>query len=281
MITESQKKSFIEKDKTEREKAKSEYEQIILRDKDKEFMDALPKEFLIRKSGDIKNSVFKSIDKAFEILNKTKAFEGRIFTKLEIVKYMLWIKPNFHLAWLFIPRMDSTRLWMNYIKKNKEEKLSEKNLDKLYKKFEIENKAEIIELQELEFAMRGLEQSWELFLNRIDVKNGTFSRDIQPNGFPRTGRGNLCYSFIPVKGNYPLKKVDEFKLYNPRTKKDLVYKILAYDLEDEIYKCLSEKGKEVFLEKHSNIENAYSDLHSVNKEIFSGWWNRILISKEI
>ena len=69
-------------------------------------------------------------------------------------------------------------------------------------------------------------------------------------------------------------------MFNPRTKKDLTYKILAYDLEDEIYKCLNEKGKEVFLERHDNIEDAYSDLHDVNQEIFAGWWNRTLISKE-
>jgi hypothetical protein len=268
--------------KADEEKAEAEilYQQITEEDKNKTYLDILPAGFKNFKRSILKRQVMFYLDKVAEILNTTSIYEGRVFDKKEIVRYMMrgTSYSNFYLAYKFIPKKTSDSLWMKYAGKHNAQ--GQEQIDALWDSFEAENKDILKEYQKLENALQCLTQVWEQYESRLAVQNGTHDRDIEKDGYPRTGRGNMCYSFIPVRGKYPKNKKGTFELYNPRTKKDVTLTILGYKKEDEIYKCLTEEGKEVFLDTEANISNAYSDLHDSNKEIYAGWWNRTLISRE-
>jgi hypothetical protein len=88
----------------------------------------------------------------------------------------------------------------------------------------------------------------------------------------------MCYLFIPIKGEFPKNKKGKFFLFNPRNSKVVEYTILEYKAEDNIYACLNEKGKKVFLAEHSVISDAYDCLFASNKETYAGWWNKTMIN---
>jgi hypothetical protein len=74
-----------------------------------------------------------------------------------------------------------------------------------------------------------------------------------------------------------LKVGDIINVKNPRTKKELPLKVIQLNNENkQMYKC-EYKNKTIFIYPHEEIENAYDCLFSINKAIYSGWWNRTLI----
>lgn len=257
MITEKQRNEYIEAIKKEIEDAQIEYEQIMAEDKGKDFMDILPADFKKVKRSILKRSILSYIDKVTDFLNTCGLYEDRKFTKNEVVRYMMrgTYYSNFHVAYLLIPRKDTT--------------------------FEKENEKEIQKYRDLEHLMACMRQIWEQYEDRCKIKKGELvdDWDMEKDGYPRTGRGSLCYLFTPVKGEWKANQTGKFKLLNPRNNKVVEYEILGYKAKDDIYACLNEKGKKVFLTEYSEVEEAYSCLFSSNKEIYSGWWNKTMILK--
>ncbi len=233
----------------------TEYKSIIEQDKDKTYLDILPKEFKTFKRSIIKHEILFYLNKTETILNEVDFYRNRKFDKKDVVRYMMFYSDNkFELSYKFIPPIDFPF-------------------------------AERDKYREIERSLNFLKQSWDSFLARQKISKGQVvqSFDIEKDGYPRTGRGAMCYLFTPIEGNYPTNLKDTFKLYNPRSKKDVTFKILGTKNEGSIfiYKCENEKGKIVFLSPYDEIEGAYDCLFPINKETYSGWWNRTLISKEI
>lgn len=280
VINDKFKDLFVRMDEEEKQ-AQIDYPRIMEEDKDKTYMDLLPTEFRNKKNLLI-TDVLEYIDRTTEFLNNCSLYDGRKFDKKEVVRYMMrgTDYSNFYLARLFLPRKDSSDIWGSYCSKWYKENPEKKLPEGLYGVFAEENKEILKVYQDLETNLYWLIDGWKRYKNRKEVKDETYSRDIEKDGFPRTGRGNLCYSFVPVKGGLPKNKKGELNLINPRNKKNVTYKILEYKPEDGVYKCLDEKGKTVFLIDHEIVAEAWDCLHDVNKEIFSGWWNRTLILKK-
>jgi hypothetical protein len=274
---------YFNKMKNEEAQAEIDYKEIVEQDKNKTYLDLLPPDFKNFKRSIIKRTILRYIDLVTDFLNNCSLYDGRVFDKKEVVRYMMkgTAYSNFYLAYKFIPRKSSDSLWMKYVAENKPTNFKDKQLDNLYEKFENENKDVIKEYRDLEHHLQCLKQAWESYEDRQKIKKGELvnSYDMEDDGYPRTGRGALCYLFTPVKGNLPENKKGTFNLYNPRNKKNLEYKILGYKKEDKIYSCLDENGKKVFLISHQEVADAFDCLFTSNKEIFSGWWNKTLILK--
>lgn len=99
------------------------------------------------------------------------------------------------------------------------------------------------------------------------------------NGMIRSSRGNLCYYYTPVRG---LTKTEEndINVYNPRSKKHFNLKILNDSLKDEcLYRCVDENGKIYYITSETNVCNAWDALFKINKDLYRGWWNKILIKE--
>ena len=276
-------KTYFDRLREDEEQAKIDYQRIIKEDENKNFMDILPSEFKNFKRSIIKRNILHYIDKVTKYLNESGIYDIK-FTEKEVVRYMMTGTDysNFYLAYMFIPHKDESSLWMNYIYKNREKNLDKKKLNGLRAKFEAENKEILKKYQELNHLLSGLSESWTQYKDRQKIREGKLVNDydIEKDGFPRCGRGNMCYLFIPVKGHWPKDKKGTFKLKNPRNGKTFNYKIEKYKEEDNIYMCLNEDGKKVFLAVHDEINSCWDALFTVNKEIYSGWWNKTMISKE-
>lgn len=266
----------------EREKAEVDYVRIMKEDKIKNFMDILPADFKKTKRSPIKRTILLYIDKVTGLLNSCGLYDGRVFDKKEVVRFMMRGEKysNFYLAHKFVPKKyDSSSLWFSYV--NKHKKGDEDNYDELYEKFREENKELLVVYDELSHTIQCMSQCWEQYEDRQKIKDKKLVNDydIEEDGFPRTGRGNMCYLFVPVKGKFPKNAKGSLTLFNPRIKKSVTYTKLKYKAEDNIYSCLNEKGKKVFLADHSEIKDSYNCLFASNKEIYSGWWNRTMILK--
>lgn len=279
MRKENKYKSLFERMNADEEQAKVDYARIMEEDKDKNYMDILPAEFKTFKKSILKRQVLRYIDSTTQFLNTCGLYKGRIFDKKEVVRYMMrgTDYSNFYLAYMFIPRKDSTSLWMKYAISYRKETGKDPSYEEFAKK---DN--EILETyRELEYQLQCLKQVWEQYEDRQKVKKGKLVKDydIEKDGFPRTSRGNMCYLFIPVKGKFPKNKAGNFKLYNPRSKKEETFEIISYKSEDEIYSCLNEKGKKVFLADYQSVADSWDALFASNKEVYSGWWNKVMILK--
>jgi len=255
----------------EEEDAKVLYAKQVEEDKGKTYMDILPPEFKNFKRSIIKRQIIEAIRSTTKFLNECPLYDGRVFTELEVARYtMRGTKySNFYLAHLYIPRRDSIKL--HYSKEFKYDELPEEEQNKLRKPYD-----------DLSYHLQWLKQSWEAWESRLRVKEGKgdeLSDELESHGAPRTGRGNLCSVYTPVKGQWLKDQTGVIKMLNPRNKKSINLTIEKYVKSDDIYICVDEKGKKFYLTSFESVEEAWSCLFDINKEIFAGWWNKTLIWK--
>jgi hypothetical protein len=267
------------------EEAKLEYASLVLHDTDKDWLDIFPEPFKKMKRGIIRRVVLSSINRAFKFINSCSLYEGKVFDRKDVVRYMLAMNENkHHLAWCFIPHKSSFSVISDFTNSIKDQNLTKEEEAKKFNEF-FENSKLYDVYDELERNLRYPNQCWDAYESRQKIKNGKLIEewDIEKDGYPSTSRGALCYLYIPVKGEYPKDATGTWILTNPRNGKDEQYKIINSKTEGNTtaYRCLNSKGKEVFMYPHREIECAFIDLFDINKEIFSGWWNRTLISKEV
>lgn len=265
----------------EREEAEIEYKKLVKEDEGKDFLDILPNEFKSFKRSIIKRQILNYIKKCTVLLNNAKNFDGKNITEKDVTRFIIrgTDYSNFYLAYKFVPRL--TDPWMKYAsewqRKNNKSSLPKNYYEVCQKTYE----EEFTEYHELNHALQILKQYWKQYQDRQKVKKGEVidSWDIEKDGFPRTGRGNMCHLFIPVKGTWVKNKKGSFELLNPRINKTVTYKITGYKKEEDIYSCINEKGKTVFLAKWEEINDCWDALFDTNKEIFAGWWNKTMILK--
>lgn len=290
MMTEEEQKQWLINYSKQREEEQKQviidYERIMKEDADKDFMDILPSEFKKIKRSIIKPEFLTLFKETFEILKNSPFYSGVEITEKKLFRYIS--TNSYDLQRLFFPKLTESKFFMNKFHEYVDEKKLTKDADGKYGGMEfelimniVEHKltSKIEELRNIERNLQGLEQSWDMIESRIKIKKGLLVHeyDIGKDGFPSTSRGNLCYLFTPVKGGLPTKKIEgDLKLYNPRTKKDEIYKIIDYKEEDNIFACLTPKNKKVFLIDYDVVNEAWDCLFSVNKEIYSGWWNKVM-----
>lgn len=257
----------MDKDKND---AKVIYERLIKEDKNKNYIDILPPEFKDFKRSLIKRDILKAIDSAHECLNTCGLYNGRIFDKKEVVRYMMSITKNFFLAHCFVPRKNFMNDVIFRDREKKFDKLPVLEQRKLEEPYE-----------ELSSNLQWLKQCWEAYESRLNVKAGKMavSYDKEEDGLPCTSRGNMCSVFTAVKGKWEKDKSGSLTLYNPRNKKKVTLTIDKYVKNEDVYICTDLAGKKVYLSSHESVSDAWDALFAVNKEIFSGWWNKTLIWK--
>lgn len=225
-----------------------------------EYLKLLPPEFSNFKRSIIKKSILRNIETLYKLLNETTLYDKRVFEKSDIVNWVINShEGKFKEAKNFIPNVDY----------------------KYFLKESYENNSEILEDQkrEIEFNMSYLRQNWSCWKDRLDVKNGIINKfDIDSDGFLSTSRGSLCCNFIPVKNGINGEINDKIELFNPRNNKIEIFTILKINEEDNSYRCINSKNEIKYLIDHQNVKDAYSALFPINKEIYSGWWNKILIN---
>lgn len=259
------------------ENAKVEYAEILVRDAGKTYLELLPKIF--NTNSYIGKHILKCIDGLFEFINKCTLYDGQQFTKEDIVHWMLSGTKyhHFYLARFFIPQKSSMHLWSKWYMDNIDKYPKDDKDDTMYKDYRLANNEILEEYEELEGYLNGLEKYWENFQERVAVKTRTRDFEIEADGFPRQGRGNMCYAYYPVKGDIANLEIDGvYNFYNPRSKKDVELKILEKRPTDNEYKCLM-NGQEIFICEYEEVEESWSCLFTINKQIYSGWWNRTLI----
>lgn len=279
--TEEQWKAYFKHMDEEEAQAKVEYKRIMEEDKDKTLLDILPPEFRRTKRSIIKRGFLGAVKETTEHLNQCPLYEGRVFTEKEVARYGMTgtSYSNFYLAYQFIPKKDSMDFSMKFFDQWRGKGTDEEQKAAL-KKYHDDNKATYGLYQELDYHLRRVIEAWEAYESRQKVKQGkpVNNYDIEKDGFPRTGRGSLCSLFVPVNGDFRKKQYapGTIELYNPRTRKAEVWEITRYKKEDNVYEALTSKGKKVFLADYQDVANAWDALFSINKEIFSGWWNRVM-----
>jgi hypothetical protein len=247
------------------------YDKYVEEDKNKDYMDLLPPEFRTFKRSIIMRDVLLRIDEVTRVLNECGLYGDRVFDKKEVVRYMLCIasgseERHYGVAKMFIPKEDFFSMYV----------------DRLHRK----SKGQVVEdvpgdqetHENVERWLSYLKQSWEAYLSKKHIQQGIVEEgDLEEDGYPRASRGNLCGIYLPVENLCNAgKKAKKLTLYNPRSKKDEVYTVEGYKAEDGVYKCINPKGKTVFLADADEVRDAWDCLFPINKEIFGGWWNRIM-----
>ena len=236
------------------------YKKLLEEDKDKNYMDLLPQDFSNFHRSIIKRDILAHIDRVTDHLNNCPLYDGRVFDKKDVVRYMLSYTDNYTLARMFIPHKSSMALYA-------------KEADLPPKQFKAKEKL----YEDLQIEIQWLSQSWNLYLQKQMILNKDIvSGDFEDDGFPRASRLNLCWMFVPVDGKWRKNKKGTVELYNPRSKKDETYKLLEWKAEDNVYKAENPKGEVVFLCKFQDAYDCYDALFSVNKELVHGWWTRKL-----
>lgn len=289
-MTEEEKKQWLinysKQREEEKKQAEIDFERIIKEDANKNFMDILPSEFKKIKRSIIKPEFLTLFKKTLDILKNSPFYSGIEITEKKLFRYIS--SNSYDLQRLFFPKLTELNFLMNKFWEYIDEKNITRDADGKYDGMdynfimaivEQKYKNESEEFKKIEDDLRGLEQLWDMVEDRIKIKKGLLVHDydIEKDGFPRTGRGSLCYLFTPVKGGLPTEKIDgDLKLYNPRTKKDEIYKIIDYKEEENIFACLTPKNKKVFLIDYDVVDDAWDCLYRVNKEIYSGWWNKVM-----
>lgn len=262
--------AYFDNMRKEEEKAKVDYERLIKEDKDKTFMDILPSEFTGFKRSLIKRDILNAIDSAHEYLNECNLYNGRVFDKKEVVRYMMTGTKytKFYLAYLFIPRKDFFH------------DVRFRNPD--FKTFPKEEQDKIeTPYTELSHRLQWLKQCWEAYEQRLNIRAGKMAHDYdkEESGVPRASRGNMCSVYTPVKGKWETDLSGTITLFNPRSKKKVKLTIEQYVKNDDTYVCSDPNGKKFYLTSHKSVADSWDCLFAVNKEIFSGWWNKTLIWK--
>jgi len=257
---------FDQMDK-ERVEAVDIHKQLVKSDKGKTYLDILPADLVRLKRSIIKTDIVEGIKRATQTLNESSLFDGRKFTEVEVTRFMFAQEEGkHHVAWLFIPPKSTTELYFR-----------DKNFSKLP---DVEKRKYSEPYEKIEHDLQWLRQSWDAWISRQNIKAGKMAHDysVEKDGRPRTGRGNLCSVYTPVKG-WKKNEKGTIKLFNPRNKKNVLLTIDKYVREDDVYICTDEQGKKFYLTSFESVEEAWSCLFSINKEIFSGWWNKTLIWK--
>lgn len=266
------------KDKGKAEKA---YKKLVKSWRGKTYLDILPPEFSNYSRSIIKGGILRKIDKVTDLLNNSTLYEGRVFDKKEVAMYMMLGYDDFHLSNMIIPRKDIFSFAEDeYTALYKDESLVKDDRDKGRDKIREKYKKEIDEMDLLSRELDWCRDTYDTYTSRQKVKRGELvhSFDMEKDGWPSDSRGAVCYLFIPVKGEFPTGEQSVISLLNPRNKKVYDYKVLGYKKEGGgTYMCENEKGNKVFLIPHETVEHAYDALFSVNKEIYSGWWNKTMI----
>jgi hypothetical protein len=250
------------------QEAEVEYAKLLIEDEGKTFLDILPPEFKTFKRSIIKKEIIEHIGRITKMLNESPVYKDMTFTDFQVTRYMLARRTNLHLAWKYIPNRHSMDLNIDPKLKG----LNKKEREKLWNAYE-----------KISQELRWLMDSWDMWEKRQRIKRGepasSYDTDKDENGIPRTGRGNLCSLFTPIKGKWIKGQKGTLKLFNPRNKKTITLRIKKFVKDENVYICLNNKGKEIFLTDYETVNNAWDALFPANKEIFSGWWNKILIWK--
>lgn len=144
------------------------------------------------------------------------------------------------------------------------------------------NKDKINEAKEIEQYIAYAVQDYDLIKVKLDKINRLIDEtDIEEDGMPRLGRGSLCRYYIPIKGlNNSYKINDKIVCYNPRNKKEIQYTITKIKENGDAYEVIDNRMKRYWFASYEDIQNAWSDLFSINKDIYSGWWNKSQIIKK-
>lgn len=219
-----------------------------------DYLKLLPSEFTNFKRSIIKKSILFSIERLFQKLNNTPIFNGRIFSKEDVVNFVLNHRSKEKLD--YIPNLTGMKFYTDDYWSD------EKNIIDAYKSFLI--------------------QYWMLYEERIKVKNKTLvdKFDIDSDGFPSNSRGSLCYLYTPVRNGLNSNVNDVIELFNPRSKKTEIFTVTGIRKEGETinYQCKNTKNEFVYFIDEEDVKDAYSALFPINKELYSGWWNKILIN---
>lgn len=137
--------------------------------------------------------------------------------------------------------------------------------------------------EESDNAKQWLWQQIDSYIMRKRVQRGDlcYPYDMK-DGWPLTDRGCLCYLYTPIKGKLEGKVGETITLFNPRSKKDVELEIVDSKMPTDWYrntlmlKCVDSDGKEYFLIEKFQIDEAWDALYPSNKEIYWGWWNKVL-----
>lgn len=138
-----------------------------------------------------------------------------------------------------------------------------------------------LDLIETEFF--NLIESYNYLLQVLQKKNkkplNSWGININENGMIVSSRGNLCYYYIPVRG-LTKHEGDAINVYNPRSKKHFTLRVVN-DLEkdESLYKCVDEHNNTFYIASESVVSIAWGELFAINKELYWGWWNKILIKE--
>jgi len=263
------------------------YEQLIKDTEGKTYLELLPKDLLSKSRSIIKSDILRSIDETYKWLMESPFYEDKTITKERLTLYLMIGRDydNFYLSKLFIyvpsPFEFTTKMFVHINKLESESgvKFTEDQKDKLMDEFRKDNKELQDYYYEAERILDFFKNNWDPYKNRQDVKQGKLvhSYDMGEDGFPVANRGTLCYLFIPVKNFDQINKdLNHVGLYNPRKKTKEIFTNVKYKEGENIYSAVNEKGKKVFFADFEDVNNSWDALFSINKEIYSGWWNRIL-----
>ena len=250
------------------------YERIKKENEGKSYLEILPKD--ITKKSLINRLLLDTVEGVYKTLKSLPLYSSmHNVTKEDIVMYMMFGEDSYLHDNMFIPRAAKYEHW-NKLCNN----LSQREIDELRDSYFKEHDEEFNKYDHAKSYIRQLKTMWGHYTDRKKIANGELVNkwDMEANGYPSTSRGAMCYLFIPVKGKFPFK-VNEDKsinLYNPRKKKTEVFTNVEFNDEEYIYSCLNPTGKKVFLAPYDSIEESYSCLFTINKAIFSGWWNKVM-----
>lgn len=257
--------NYFKKMDTDKANALIEYQKLCQENVNKTYLQLLPVEFSTFKRSIIKRQILQSIASCTKFLNEARLHGEKVFTEKDVTFYMLYCTKNTHLANCFIPRRSSMELFRQPGFENLSEEEQNIKLKPYY---------------DYDHHLQWLKQSYEAYESQQRVKAGLSAHVWEKaEDVPRTSRGNLCSVYTAVDGVWQTNKTGQIVLKNPRTKKNVVLQIEQYVKEDNVYICHDEKNNKIYLASIEDVKEAWSCLFDVNKEIFSGWWNRTLIWK--
>jgi hypothetical protein len=257
------------------------YLEIVEYIKGKTYLEILPQDLVSKKRSLIKSYILETIDSTYEWLLKSPFYNETPITKEQIALYMMigTKYSNFQLAYLIIPKIYDCYIWIEFEKAVEGIALTREERSALRTEYRETHKQELDDYYELERTLHYLGQVWEHYEARLKVKEGVpvKSYDMEDDGFPSASRGNMCYLFIPVKNLNNKELESEVTLFNPRNKRNENFTEVTFKEEDNIYSAINKTGKKVFFADHSEVAECWDCLFSINKAIYTGWWNKTLI----
>lgn len=122
-------------------------------------------------------------------------------------------------------------------------------------------------------------QDYDNVIKRINIKLKKYDEDSFDNDkMPSLNRANLCSMYIPVDElSFKHNIGDNIKCINDRTKKIIEFKITKRKFDDNYtYECVDKNNKIYWITSYDNVKDAWDCLFPINKDIYSGWWNKTL-----